>query len=322
MLRGYGATTPDELPEIAEKAAQDCAQYAQALAQAEAERDALNTALAQSEAKQTALLAQAAALGKPCNTLAEAQGSVEAAQRLTEAKTAAQARAKQLRTNLDDLRALTGEVVAVSAADAERYAAADPTQIAAQLARCEGQLALVQSALDAGSGKLSAMGDALALEAQKQHLSARKLELEQKNAALTLALETLGEANRELQSRFSPLVCQRAAELFARLSGGRYDRVLLDNSMSVSVQEPGAAVTRVLQWLSAGTVDQLYLALRLAISELLLPDAPLVLDDALVAFDDGRAKTALQVLLEESGHRQILLFTCQSRENRLLEDLR
>ena len=76
-------------------------------------------------------------------------------------------------------------------------------------------------------------------------------------------------------------------------------------------------VTRLLQLLSGGTIDQLYLALRLAISELLLPEAPIVLDDALVAFDDERAKVALQVLAEEAQSRQILLFTCQSRERRL-----
>ena len=57
--------------------------------------------------------------------------------------------------------------------------------------------------------------------------------------------------------------------------------------------------------------------LLLAISELLLPEAPIVLDDALVAFDDERARVALQVLAEEAQSRQILLFTCQSRERRL-----
>ena len=68
-------------------------------------------------------------------------------------------------------------------------------------------------------------------------------------------------------------------------------------------------------WRSDGTVDQLYLALRLAVSRALLPGAPLVLDDALTRFDDRRLAAALELLRRED--RQILLFTCQSREARL-----
>ena len=51
-----------------------------------------------------------------------------------------------------------------------------------------------------------------------------------------------------------------------------------------------------------------------------MPQAPLVLDDALVRFDDRRLKAALEILQELSQNRQILLFTCQSRENRMLEE--
>ena len=75
--------------------------------------------------------------------------------------------------------------------------------------------------------------------------------------------------------------------------------------------------------LSKGTVDQLYLAVRLAVCQLCLPGeerAPLVLDDALVAFDDGRMKLALDCLVEVAGERQVLLFTCQSREGKAMEE--
>ena len=69
--------------------------------------------------------------------------------------------------------------------------------------------------------------------------------------------------------------------------------------------------------LSAGTVDQLYLAVRLAICDLVLPNedpAPIVLDDALSNFDDARAHAALRWLKDAARNRQILLFACQSRE--------
>jgi uncharacterized protein YhaN len=65
-------------------------------------------------------------------------------------------------------------------------------------------------------------------------------------------------------------------------------------------------------------VDQLYLALRLAVAGELTPDAPLVLDDALVRFDDRRLAEALDVLTEEAETKQVILFTCQTREQNLL----
>ena len=81
-------------------------------------------------------------------------------------------------------------------------------------------------------------------------------------------------------------------------------------------------MTRDLRTLSCGTGDQLYFAVRLAICRLVLPpDAPIVLDDALVYFDDVRAKQALKLLQREAQTRQILLFTCQDRERRLFGSL-
>ena len=62
-------------------------------------------------------------------------------------------------------------------------------------------------------------------------------------------------------------------------------------------------------------MDQLYLALRLAVAEELTPQAPLFLDDALVRFDDERMRAAVGILKEISGQKQVILFTCQGREN-------
>ena len=78
---------------------------------------------------------------------------------------------------------------------------------------------------------------------------------------------------------------------------------------------------RSVHLLSQGASDQLYLAVRLAICDMVLPaekHVPLVLDDALVTFDDDRLLAALDYLLAESRNRQILLFTCQKREGAYL----
>ncbi len=75
--------------------------------------------------------------------------------------------------------------------------------------------------------------------------------------------------------------------------------------------------------LSTGTADQIYLALRLAVCALILPEenpCPLILDDALTNFDDTRAHLALDYLRDMAQERQILLFTCHRRESAYFED--
>ena len=60
---------------------------------------------------------------------------------------------------------------------------------------------------------------------------------------------------------------------------------------------------------------------RLAVAEELTPQAPLVLDDAFVRFDDDRLKETLKLLKQSGEHRQVILFTCQSREQKIMEEL-
>ena len=178
-----------------------------------------------------------------------------------------------------------------------------------------------QSTFDYTSGRCRAIGDAAELEAA---LAQKRDELVQNQSeydAIALAMEALQSANTALQNRFSPALSRRAGELFSRLTGGKYESVLLDRTFSAQAGKTGESISHDAQLLSLGTLDQLYLAVRLAICESVLPaddPPPIVLDDALVRFDDERCRAALELLLEESKTRQILLFTCQHRESAYL----
>ena len=109
-----------------------------------------------------------------------------------------------------------------------------------------------------------------------------------------------------------------ASEIFSALTSGRYARVQISRQMELEAGQPDAAMRRSL-FLSGGTADDLYLSVRLAVCRLLLSeDAPLLLDDALAMFDDERLRLALRLLQREAESRQILLFTCQSREKQVL----
>lgn len=181
----------------------------------------------------------------------------------------------------------------------------------------QGDLSALRSSLDRIAGRLHAAGDPLALQAAAERLTDEIAVLEGEYAAIELAMSTLAHANTQLQGRFSPALGKRAAEIFDGLTGGAYGGVILDKTLRVSAEPAGTGVPRDVAYLSAGAADQLYLAVRLAVCDLVLPSelaVPIVLDDALASFDDARCAAALDFLRKEAETRQILLFTCHSRE--------
>ncbi len=193
-------------------------------------------------------------------------------------------------------------------------------QVTARLPQVALLLQNARSQLDTLTGQLRSLGSADDVKAQLAQRQQEMAQLLEEYDAVALAIEVLDEANTTLQNRFSPALGARAAEIFAKITGGRYQKVLLSRDFSLETDSEGAQ--RSVQLLSQGASDQLYLAVRLAICDMVLPEekhVPLILDDALLSFDDERLHAALDYLLEESQHRQILLFTCQKREGAYLD---
>ena len=188
----------------------------------------------------------------------------------------------------------------------------------ALLDRATGEQQLNQLRLGQLQGQAEALGQEAELHSQLKEISQRIDRLEDTYQALELALRALSAARSELQRRFAPRISARAQELFSKLTGGRYSRLTLGEDLSLHASAQDEDTLRSTQWRSEGTVDQLYLALRLAVAEELTPDAPLILDDALVRFDDQRLAVALDILKEEAANKQVILFTCQSREEKLV----
>ena len=166
-------------------------------------------------------------------------------------------------------------------------------------------------------GRAESLGQESVIRTQLKAVSRRIGQLEDTYSALELALTALNAATTELQRRFAPRISKRAQELFGQLTGQRYDRLALSSDLSLNAGTQEEDTLRPAQVRSDGTVDQLYLALRLAVAEELTPDAPLVLDDAFVRFDDVRVAAAMNILRQYGENKQVILFTCQSRESRL-----
>ena len=187
------------------------------------------------------------------------------------------------------------------------------------LADAEFERHQLQLKLGHCQGQMEALGQEDVLQQQLSSTQRRLEKLEDTYGALELALSTLNGASNELQRRFAPRISKRAQELFGKLTGDRYDRLTLGEDLTLSAGAQGEDTLRTSLWRSDGTVDQLYLALRLAVSEELTPDAPLILDDTLVRFDDVRLAAAMEILRQCAQDKQVILFTCQSREAAFLK---
>ena len=177
-------------------------------------------------------------------------------------------------------------------------------------ARLQQQIAQIQ-------GRLAAIGQPDNLERQLRSMQEQLAQLQGEYDALAMALGSLRTANVALQNRFSPELGRRAAEIFADMTGSDWSSILLDREFHLSAETDRDPTRRNVQLLSTGTADQLYLAVRLAICEMILPpeqNPPLILDDALLTFDDMRLGKTLDYLTRLGEKRQILLFTCQGRE--------
>ena len=175
----------------------------------------------------------------------------------------------------------------------------------------------LQNRLGQYQGRMEALGQKKDLEDKLGRVNERIAKLEDTYAALALAQQTLAEAAAQLQRRFAPKIASRAQELMGIFTGGRYDRLSLSDDFSLHAGAEAEDVLHEALWRSDGTTDQMYLSLRLAVAEELTPDAPLILDDALVRFDDERLKAAMEVLRAEAEQKQVIVFTCHSREKEL-----
>ncbi len=190
----------------------------------------------------------------------------------------------------------------------------------ALLASTQFELQQLQRRLGQIQGRSEALGQESALQSQLRAVRSRIDRLEDIYAALELAQNALSEATAQLQRRFAPRISRRAQELFGALTHGRYTRLTLAEDLGLHTCAEGEDTLRASLWRSDGTVDQLYFALRLAVAEELTPEAPLILDDALVRFDDERARRAMDILRRTAQNKQVILFTCQSRETQMEED--
>ncbi len=319
ILSQYGVQAPEELAVLAQSYRDRCRQAEEAARQAEVIRAAVTQRRDNRASTWEELLAFVHTFAPQVQNEFSLSAALSRALSLDHELASARDRLEERRRRLDDLAAQGGKPEDIPES---LPAPARPLhQTTRALASVQQQLEQARAQLNQAQGRQRAMGDPAALAARQEELEAalarRRLEFD----ALDLAMEALTQSNARLQERFSPALNRLAGRYLARLTGDKYTSVTLTRELEGAAQRAGDVLPRSALYLSRGTVDQLYLAVRLAVCRMCLPDhPPIFLDDALSTFDDSRLALALELLGELAGEQQILLFTCQRREGQALPD--
>jgi uncharacterized protein YhaN len=151
-------------------------------------------------------------------------------------------------------------------------------------------------------------------------LEQRREEALEKHAALAVAGRIMAITQEYHERTRQPEVIRRASEVFADATAGRYIRLSLPGNGEFVAYDKAAAATPTSR-MSTGTVQLLYLALRIALVETLDgigPGLPVLMDDVLVNFDPERRAGAARAIAGLAAHRQVIVFTCHPETADLL----
>ncbi|MBQ8851380.1 MAG: hypothetical protein IJZ66_02930, partial [Oscillibacter sp.] len=312
ILARYQVQAPEELTALTQDYQARCRRAEEAALQSKTLRGALNDRKARRDNSHADLMAFVRSFAPQATGLFGCSAALSRALNLDHELALAQERVEERRRRREDLCAQGGQDF--DTLELLHTPARTPEETRQALTTVTTRLEQVNEALNQALGQQRAMGDSAALAAREEELASALSRRQQEYQALTIAMDTLHQANTQLQERFSPALNRLAGQYLARLTGGRYSAVSLSRELEGSAVRTGDILPHSSLSLSRGTVDQLYLAVRLAVCQLCLPERPpILLDDALAAFDDERLQQALALLQELAAEQQILLFSCHKR---------
>lgn len=154
------------------------------------------------------------------------------------------------------------------------------------------------------------------VEEERAVLERRVEDLELEMRAAAYAMAQIEEVARDKHSRIAPRLASIASGFLSEITAGAYEELLIDRDLRISVRIPqtNRMDKHLEQRLSKGAVDQIYLALRLAMVRLLSENResiPILLDDPFTNYDDERLEHTVGLLSRIAADHQILLFTCR-----------
>ena len=137
--------------------------------------------------------------------------------------------------------------------------------------------------------------------------------------SIELAMDLINKSINKLHKNFIPRINKKVSEMMA-YSTKYKDRFRVDENLDVSIYDGVKFYEQ--KHLSSGTFDLLSVFIRISVLEELMGlDYLMILDDCFVQLDDVRYKKCLDLLFKISNNNQIILFSCQNRDEQLLNEL-
>ena len=146
-------------------------------------------------------------------------------------------------------------------------------------------------------------------------------ELIKRNEEINLTKEFMNNAYINMKNSITPRFTENMSKNIAKISNNKYTKVGINDEKGLIVEnEYGEYIPA--ERLSTGTIDQLYLSLRLSmIDDLSTEKMPIILDEAFAYYDDERMENILKFLNENMNNHQVIIFTCTKREQEILDRL-
>lgn len=125
--------------------------------------------------------------------------------------------------------------------------------------------------------------------------------------AIDLAIKTIQDLSEEIYDSFGGVLNSQVSEIISKITDGKYSEVRIDDQLRVMVKSGNSFIS--MDYLSTGTIEQIYLALRLSIANVIITEElPIIIDDIFVTYDDQRLYETLSCI-GEYLNRQIIIFT-------------
>ena len=161
----------------------------------------------------------------------------------------------------------------------------------------------------------------LECEEQLEYYQEQKKEIEKLEKSIKLAKDALEQAYSEMKNEVTPKFTKDLSNLIEKISNDKYKNAKFDSEYGLRVEmENGEYID--CNRLSIGTIDQLYLSLRLsAMNEITEETMPIILDEAFAYYDSERLENILKYIYDNYKNNQILIFTCTNREKQILDKL-